>query len=55
MMDMKTWGWIKVIGGLVALYFAWQTGIGMNLTGAVAILAALTIVGGASKASSKGK
>jgi hypothetical protein len=55
MMDMKTWGWIKVVGGLVALYWAWQAGIGMNLTGAVAILAALTIVGGASKASSKGK
>jgi hypothetical protein len=55
MMDMKTWGWIKVVGGLVALYWAWQAGIGMNLTGAVAILAALTIVGGASKASMKGK
>ncbi len=52
MMDEKTWGMIKAIGGLVALYLAWKTvpAIGMNLTGAVAILAVLAFIGGANKA-----
>ncbi|MEM4248271.1 MAG: hypothetical protein QXH80_03305 [Candidatus Nanoarchaeia archaeon] len=54
MMDAKTWGLIKVIGGLVALWwvwpFAWKT-----VQGAVAILAILTIIGGAYKAWGKGK
>ena len=55
MMDTKTWGMIKVIGGLVALWWAWNAGLGMNLAGAVAILAALTAIGGAYKASGKMK
>lgn len=53
-MDTKTWGWVKVIGGLLALYFAWISGpIGMNMAGAVAILALLTLAGGAMKAMAK--
>ena len=55
MMDQKTWGWIKVLGGAVAFYWAWLAGIGMNINGAVAILAALTILGGAFKSMSKGR
>ena len=53
-MDTKTWGWIKVVAGLLAFYFAWKTGpIGMNLEGAVAILALITLAGGAMKAMDK--
>ncbi len=56
MMDQKTWGWIKVLGGAVAFYWAWNAGgIGMNLYGAVEILAVLTLLGGAFKAMSKGR
>ena len=55
MMDQKTWGWIKVLGGAVALYWAWNAGIGMNITGSVAILAVLMLIGGALKAMSKGR
>lgn len=53
MTDMQTWGWIKVVGGLVALWWAWNAGIGMDINGAVAILAVLTIIGGYWKASGK--
>jgi len=53
MMDQKTWGYIKVIGGLIALWWAWKAGFGMNINGAVAILAVLTLIGGAWKATSK--
>jgi|GEM_PF-6321886 len=52
-MDMKTWGWIKVVGGAVAFYWAWQAGIGANMAGAVAILAALAFLGGANAAMGK--
>lgn len=55
MMDQKTWGWIKVIGGAIAFWFAYNAGIGMDITGAVAILAALTLLGGAFKAMGKGR
>ncbi len=55
MADTKTWGWIKVIGGLVALWFSWKEGLGMNLAGAVAILALLTIIGGYFKTTGKGR
>jgi hypothetical protein len=54
-MDLKTWGWIKVLGGLVVLWLAWQAGIGMNLAGAITILALLTIAGGYYKATGKVK
>jgi hypothetical protein len=51
MMDEKTWGMIKAVGGLVALWWAWKAGIAMNtIAGAVAILAVLMIIGGANKA-----
>jgi len=54
MIDPKTWGWIKVLGGLVAFWFAWKAGITMySLGGAVAILAALVIIGGLNLAMSK--
>jgi len=53
MMDIKTWGLVKVVGGAVAFWWAWQAGAGSNLAGAVAILAALTAIGGATKAWSK--
>lgn len=46
-MDEKSWGMIKFVGGLVALYFAWKAGIGMNIPGAVAILAFLALFDGA--------
>jgi len=49
-MDEKSWGMIKFVGGLVALYFAWKAGIGMNIPGAVAILAFLALIGGGFKA-----
>ncbi len=55
MTDMKTWGWVKVIGGLIALWFAWGAGLGMNLAGAIAILSLLTIVGGYYKTTGKGR
>lgn len=55
LLDPKTWGWIKVVGGLIALWLAWQAGLGANLAGAVAILALLTVAGGAYKALGKGK
>lgn len=50
MLDDKSWGLIKVVGGAVAFWWAWQSGAGQNLAGAVAILAALAVIGGASKA-----
>jgi hypothetical protein len=51
MMDEKTWGMIKAVGGLVALWWAWKAGIAMNtIAGAVAILAVLAVIGGANKA-----
>lgn len=53
MMDTKTWGYIKVLGGAVALWWAWNAGIAMDINGAVAILAALTLLGGAFKAMNK--
>jgi hypothetical protein len=52
-MDTKTWGWVKLVGGAVAFWWAWQTGIGANLTGAVAILAALAFLSGANMAMGK--
>jgi hypothetical protein len=52
-MDAKTWGWIKVVGGAVAFWWAWQAGLGANLNGAVAILAALAFLGGANLAMGK--
>lgn len=55
MTDMKTWGWVKVIGGLIALWWAWKAGLGLNINGAVAILALLTIVGGYWKTTAKGR
>lgn len=54
-MDQKTWGWIKVLAGLIVLWFSWKAGIGMNLAGAVAILGLLTIAGGYFKATAKGR
>ncbi|MEM2874131.1 MAG: hypothetical protein QW063_01630 [Candidatus Nanoarchaeia archaeon] len=44
--DPKTWGWIKVVGGAIAFWWAWKAGIGMNVTGSVAILAILAFLGG---------
>ena len=52
-MVTKTWGWVKVIGGAVAVWFAWQAGIGANLAGAVAILGALAFLGGLNVAMGK--
>lgn len=54
-MDVKTWGWVKVLAGLIVLWFAWKEGIGMNLAGAVTILALLTIFGGYIKTTGKGR
>jgi hypothetical protein len=54
-MDAKTWGYIKVLGGLIVLWFAWKEGIGMNLAGAVTILALLTVAGGYFKTTGKGR
>lgn len=54
-MDQKTWGWVKVLGGLIVLWFAWQADIGMNLAGAVALLGLFTIVGGYFKTTGKGR
>ena len=53
MIDPKTWGWIKVIGGAVAFWWAWKAGIGMNINGAIAILAALAVLGGLNYAMKK--
>lgn len=53
MMDIKTWGWVKLVGGAIAFWWAWQAGLGMNINGAVAILAALAFIGGAYKAMGK--
>ena len=52
-MDIKTWGWIKVVGGAVAFWWAWQAGLGANINGAVAILAALAFLGGANASMGK--
>jgi len=52
-MDEQTWGWIKVLGGLIALWLAWRAGIAMNINGAIAILAAITLIGGALKSTGK--
>ena len=46
MLNVKTWGGIKLIGSAIAFWWAWQSGIGMNLAGAVAIIAGLKIIGG---------
>jgi len=52
--DPQTWGWVKLVGGLVALWWAWQSGtLGANLTGSVAILAVLALLGGANVAFGK--
>jgi hypothetical protein len=54
-MDAKTWGWIKVVGGLVTLWFsgkAWMT-TADNVTLAVMILALLAVAGGYFKATGK--
>ncbi|MCX6774500.1 MAG: hypothetical protein NTY99_00200 [DPANN group archaeon] len=51
--EPKTWGWIKVLGGLVAFWWTWKAGIGMNLNGAVAILAVLALIGGLNYAMGK--
>lgn len=56
-MDAKTWGWIKVVGGLVALWFsgkAWMA-TGDKVSLAVIILSVLTIAGGYWKTSAKGR
>jgi hypothetical protein len=42
----KTWGFIKVALGAIAFWFAWKEGLGYNLAGAVALLAALAIISG---------
>ncbi len=55
-MDQKTWGWIKVLGGLIALYFSgkiWMAAKGDTIALSVAILALLTVVGGYWKATGK--
>jgi len=52
-LDPQTWGWVKVVGGLVAFWWAWQAGLGADLNGAVAILAALAFIGGANTAFGK--
>ena len=55
MMDAKTWGYIKVLGGALAIYFIMKpapTGW-MNFDGAILILAALTLLGGAMKVTGK--
>jgi hypothetical protein len=56
-MDAKTWGWIKVLAGLIVLWFVWNSGaaIGMNLAGGVVILALLTMIGGYFKTTAKGR
>jgi len=56
-MDAKTWGWIKVLGGLVALWFsgkAWMA-TADKVSLAVVVLSVLTILGGYWKVSSKGR
>ncbi|MGB9675236.1 MAG: hypothetical protein ACP5IJ_02815, partial [Candidatus Nanoarchaeia archaeon] len=44
--DEKTWGFIKVVVGALAFWFAWNEGLGYNLAGAVALLSALAIISG---------
>ncbi|MFH0869091.1 MAG: hypothetical protein V1839_02610 [archaeon] len=56
MMDEKTWGWIKVLAGLLALWFTWKTPgfvMGMNVYGAIVLIAVITLIGGAMKATEK--
>jgi hypothetical protein len=56
-MDQKTWGWIKVLGGLVALWFsgrAWMA-TADNVSLAVVMLSLLTIAGGYWKSTGKGR
>lgn len=46
MFDAKVWGWVKLIAAVIAFWWAWNAGVGMNLAGAVAILAGLKVLGG---------
>jgi hypothetical protein len=54
MIDPKTWGYIKVLGGLGALYIAYlNRPLGLNIPGAIAILAILVVIGGLNYAGKK--
>ncbi len=50
MLNVKTWGWIKLIASVIAFWWAFGvirvTGEWMGLAGAVALLAGVKIIGG---------